>query len=96
MSLLDMTASAWGMMVSGEAFGAVILAFEDGKQCDRKQLLADLFSTVFHQLRTISGKIYQNAHITSIDAVSVTISHRDGSSRVVLSDLPSEIRKRFP
>ncbi|OYV05174.1 MAG: hypothetical protein CFE26_12960 [Verrucomicrobiales bacterium VVV1] len=62
----------------------------------RKQLLNDPAISTLAELRTISGKIYQNVRITSIDATSVTISHQDGSGRISLAELPAEIRKRFP
>ena len=70
--------------------------FETDKQLVRKQLLADASVTILPTLQTVSGKVYQEVRITSIDATSVTISHRDGSSRLPLTDLPPEIRKRFP
>ncbi|MEI7927330.1 MAG: hypothetical protein WCH40_02180 [Verrucomicrobiales bacterium] len=70
--------------------------FETDKQLIRKQLLAELSVTTLPTLQTASGKVYQEARITSIDATSVTLSHRDGSSRLPLTDLPPEIRKRFP
>ena len=44
---------------------------------------------------TYPGRVW-HARVTSIDATSVTLSHRDGSSRLPLTDLPPEIRKRFP
>ncbi len=66
------------------------------KQLYRKQLLDDPTITTLAELRTISGKIYQNVRITSLDATSITISHQDGSGRIPLGELPAEIRKRFP
>lgn len=71
-------------------------AYEADKQAYRKQLLGDSTATTFAELRTISGKVYLDVHITSIDATSITLSHRDGSGRVQISDLPPLIRDRFP
>jgi hypothetical protein len=66
------------------------------KHLYRKQLLEDPAFTTLAELRTISGKFYQKVRITSIDAVSITISHQDGSGRVPLGDLPAGLRERFP
>jgi len=66
------------------------------KQLYRKQLLNDPALNTIAEIRTISGKVYQNVRITSIDATSITISHQDGSGRVPLSDLPPQLRERFP
>lgn len=71
-------------------------ALATDKQNYRKQLLNNPELSTLSELRTISGKVYQKVRITSIDATSVTISHQDGSGRVQLSDLPAEIRNRFP
>ena len=69
---------------------------EAEKERYRKQLLGNPSTNVFAELRTDSGKVYREVHLTSIDATSITFSHRDGSSRVLLKDLPAEIRNRFP
>jgi septal ring factor EnvC (AmiA/AmiB activator) len=70
--------------------------FEEEKQRYRTQLLSNPATNAFPELKTLSGKTYQNVHLSSIDAASITFSHQDGSSRVLLKDLPAEIRSRFP
>lgn len=70
--------------------------FEEEKQRYRTRLLANPATNALPELKTLSGKTYQNVHLSSIDATSITFSHQDGSSRILLKDLPSEIRGRFP
>ncbi len=69
---------------------------EEEKQRYRTQLLSNPATNAFPELRTLSGKTYRDAHLSSIDGASITFSHQDGSSRVLLKDLPAEIRNRFP
>lgn len=70
--------------------------FEDEKQAYRKRLLSEPAVAAMAELKTVSGKVYHEVRLTSIDAASITFSHQDGSSRVLLKDLPAEIRNRFP
>jgi septal ring factor EnvC (AmiA/AmiB activator) len=71
-------------------------ALEDEKQQFRKQLLSDPSIHSLAELKTVSGKAYREVRLTSIDATSITFSHQEGSSRVLLKDLPTEIKNRFP
>lgn len=70
--------------------------FEDEKQAYRKRLLSDPAVAAITELKTVSGKVYHEVRLTSVDAASITFSHADGSSRVLLKDLPLPLRERFP
>jgi hypothetical protein len=46
-------------------------------------------------LTTLNGKVFRDVEIKDLDCEAITVSHRDGASRIPLVDLPAEIRKRF-
>lgn len=79
-----------------QAISGIERNLEEDKQRYRSQLLANPATNAFPELKTLSGKTYRDAHLSSIDGTSITFSHQDGSSRVLLKDLPAEIRNRFP
>ncbi|MBM3838477.1 MAG: hypothetical protein FJ398_11025 [Verrucomicrobia bacterium] len=46
-------------------------------------------------LTTLSGKVFRDVQIQDVDCDAITLSHREGASRILLADLPVEVRKRF-
>jgi hypothetical protein len=43
-----------------------------------------------------AGPVYKNAKIIRSDAASVTIQHSSGIARVMIPDLPEELRSKYP
>lgn len=46
-------------------------------------------------LTSLNGKVFRDVQIQDVDCDAITVSHRAGASRILLADLPAEVRRRF-
>lgn len=48
-----------------------------------------------HDIMTLNGKIYRNAHVRNIEPDGLTLHHDAGLTKVLFSVLPEEIQKKY-
>lgn len=46
-------------------------------------------------IKTLTGQTYQDAIITRQDPASITITHKNGVSRILFQELPSDLQKKY-
>lgn len=69
--------------------------FEKYRQSYREQLRAEGKGMTFPQLKTLSGKTYQQIVVKTVDPTGLSFQHSEGISRASFEDLSEEIRQRF-
>lgn len=46
-------------------------------------------------IKTLNGGIYQDVVVTGTDAVSVSIIHKTGATRILFQELPADLQKKY-